>query len=79
MNILNIEEKKLSIIMPFKNGHTLLKITFIHLLTSISMHLMFNSIECWKYNTLHILKTITMQNILIQSLIIIHHGTEKLV
>ena len=37
MNILNIKEKNLSIIIPFKNGHTLLRTTFIHLFKHLNI------------------------------------------
>lgn len=37
MNILNIKEKDLSIIIPFKNGHTLLYSTFINLLNHLKI------------------------------------------
>ena len=37
MEILNIKEKDLSIIIPFKNGHTLLYITFIHLFKHLNI------------------------------------------
>lgn len=37
MNILNIKEKDLSIIIPFKNGHTLLYTTFVHLFNHLNI------------------------------------------
>ena len=54
MNILNIEEKKLSIIMPFKNGHTLLKITFIHLFKHFNIDVEFESEQIKFLNNSHI-------------------------
>jgi len=39
MNILNIKEKDLSIIIPFKNGHTLLYTTFVHLFKHLNIEL----------------------------------------
>jgi hypothetical protein len=37
MTILNIKEKDLSIIIPYKNGHTLLYTTFIHLFKHLNI------------------------------------------
>jgi hypothetical protein len=37
MDILNIKEKDLSIIIPYKNGHTLLYNTFIHLFNHLNI------------------------------------------
>jgi hypothetical protein len=37
MKILNIKEKDLSIIIPYKNGHTLLYTTFIHLFKHLNI------------------------------------------
>ena len=37
MKILNIKDKDLSIIIPYKNGHTLLYTTFIHLFKHLNI------------------------------------------
>ena len=37
MEILNIKEKDLSIIIPYKNGHTILYMTFIHLFKHLNI------------------------------------------
>ena len=37
MTILNIKEKDLSIIIPLKNGHTLLYVTFVHLFKHLNI------------------------------------------
>jgi hypothetical protein len=37
MKILNIKERDLSIIIPFKNGHTLLYTTFVHLFNHLNI------------------------------------------
>jgi hypothetical protein len=39
MNILNVKDKNLSIIIPFKNGHTLLQTTFIHLFKHLNIEI----------------------------------------
>ena len=52
MTILNIKEKDLSIIIPLKNGHTLLYVTFVHLFKHLNIEVETKPIEI--LNNVHI-------------------------